>query len=133
VQSSATSNGQLTASFPQAAIGYKVRIVSGKGAGQEKNNDVNESRVQLEVVSRFTQVQALRRPVRGKSWLTSYTGATGNVNGYAGYMVRLLLGTGLGLTRETIFYPSAQPAVVETSSLLNFYQNDTFAVVYFGL
>jgi len=108
----------------RAAIGYKIRIVSGKGAGQERII----TNVSDPVVADFGAATAgatTSLTDTAKNWYASYTGATGNVNGWVGYVVRTYIGTGLNQVRK-ILYNTNQ---VLTTGDINFYQNDPLASV----
>lgn len=106
----------------RAAVGYKIRIVSGRGAGQERIiTDVSEPIV-VDSGS-ATAGSTISLTDTNKSWLFSYTGTTGNVNNFVGYGVRLLFGTGLNQARKILY----NSATVLTIGDLNFIQNDMFA------
>jgi hypothetical protein len=106
----------------QAALGFKIRIISGKGAGQERIITAVSDPI---VVDTGAASAAGTTSVTdtAKSFLTSYTGAAGNFNGYAGYMVRTLYGTGANQTRKILY----NNATVLTFADPNIEQNEPFA------
>ena len=108
----------------QAAVGFKVRIVSGKGAGQERLITAVSDPIVVDSGgatggSTTTLVDTL------KWWTKSYTGTTANVNPYVGYMCRVLYGTGLNQTRKILYHTLNTLTIGDT----NYIQNDPFANV----
>lgn len=106
----------------KSAIGYKIRIVSGKGAGQERVI----TNVSDPIVADFGAATAgatTSLTDTNKNWFASYTGATGNVNGWVGYVVRTFFGTGANQVRR-ILYNTNQ---ILTTGDINFFQNDVMA------
>ena len=120
---SATSTTLLTGlPFGRAAVGYKIRILSGKGAGQERYiTDVSDPIVADYGAATAGSTTALTDT--SKTWTTGYVGATLNVNNWVGYVVRILFGTGLNQVRK-ILYNSATALLIGD---VNFFQNDPFA------
>lgn len=97
----------------KSAIGYKIRIISGTGAGQERIiTDVSEP-----TIADFGNVTSASTGAitdTSKNWYGStasadtavsgaYTGSTVNINGYAGYMLRMIaFGTGSNQIRKIL-------------------------------
>lgn len=106
----------------QAALGFKIRIISGRGAGQERLITGVSDPIVVDTGA-ATAGTTTSLTDTNKSWLLSYTGATGNVNGYMGYTVRTLFGTGANQPRK-ILYHSANALTIGD---VNFVQNDPFA------
>jgi hypothetical protein len=101
----------------KSAIGFKIRIISGTGAGQERII----TNVSDPVVADFGNATAgavTSLTDGGKNWFgaaatadaattAAYTGSQSNVNGWAGYVLRTVpFGTGLNQVRK-ILYNSA--------------------------
>jgi len=108
--------------FGGSAVGYKVRIVSGRGAGQERVITA----VSDPVVADFggaTAGSTTSLTDTAKTWTSGYVGVTANVNGWVGYVVRTLFGTGANQVRKILY----NSATVLTTGDINFYQNDPFA------
>lgn len=116
---SASSNTIVTG-LPtgRAAIGYKIRIVSGTGAGQERViTDVSDPVVvDFGVATAGTQTGGVSSITdTAKNWYGnatsstgsysgSYTGTTPNFNGFAGYVVRIIpFGTGPNQVRKILY------------------------------
>jgi len=112
---SATSNTILTG-LPtgKSAIGFKIRIVSGTGAGQERIiTDVSEPIVADFGVATAGATTSLTDS--SKNWYGSstasnvansgaYTGSTPNFNGWAGYVIRTTpFGTGPNQVRKILY------------------------------
>ena len=120
---SATSTSFTTGlPFGSAAVGYKVRIVSGKGAGQERVI----TKVDDPIVADFggaTAGTTTSLTDAAKTWTTGYTGAVLNVNKWVGYVVRTLFGAGANQVRKILY----NSATVLTTGDINFVQNDPFA------
>lgn len=108
--------------FGGSAIGYKIRIVSGRGAGQERIiTDVSDPIVVDYGAATAGSTTSLTDTA--KFWTSGYTGATANVNNYVGYVVRTIFGTGLNQVRKILYNSST----VLTIGDLNFIANDVFA------
>jgi hypothetical protein len=108
--------------FGATAVGYKVRIVSGKGAGQERYI----TSVADPVVADYgaaTAGSTTSLTDTAKTWTTGYVSTTLNVNNWVGYVVRTLFGTGANQVRKILY----NSATVLTTGDVNFYQNDVFA------
>lgn len=108
--------------FGGSAVGYKIRIVSGKGAGQER---VIKS-VSDPIVADYgaaTAGAATSLTDTAKTWTSGYVGAVLNVNNYSGFVVRTLFGTGANQVRKILY----NSATVLTVGDVNFVQNDPFA------
>lgn len=112
----------------QAAIGYKIRIVSGTGAGQERMITNVSNPIPVDTGTATGGV-ANGSGVPGtlidttKSWITSYTAGVANVNSYAGFMCRILYG-GAANTVRKILYHNANTLTLSDNNLV---QNDPFA------
>lgn len=100
---SATSTTiQTGLAFGASAKGFKIRIVSGTGAGQERFITA----VADPVVADFGAASAGAATSitdSTKYWGTGYVGSVWNVNNWVGYTVRLTLGTGLMQTRKILY------------------------------
>jgi len=120
---SATSN-TITSGLPfgGSAVGYKIRIVSGKGAGQERViTSVGDPIVADYGAATAGSTTSLTDT--SKTWTSGYVGSTLNVNAYAGHVVRTLFGTGANQVRKILY----NSATVLTVGDVNFFQNDLFA------
>lgn len=105
-----------------SAVGYKIRIVSGKGAGQERIiTAVSDPTVADYGAASAGATTSLTDAT--KTWTSGYVGAVLNVNGWVGYVVRTLFGTGAGQVRKILYNSST----VLTTGDVNFFQNDPFA------
>jgi hypothetical protein len=86
--------------FAGSAIGYRIRIISGKGAGQERMiTNVSEP-----IVADFggASAGAATSITDGsKNW--GYTGTANNYNGWVGYSVRVIGGTGINQVRKVLY------------------------------
>lgn len=117
---SASSNTLFTG-LPggKQAIGYRIRIISGTGAGQERLiTDVSDP-----VIADFggaTTGAATSLTDTNKNW--GGAGATNNVNNWVGYVVRVISGTGLNQVRKILY----NSATVLTVADLNLYAYDSF-------
>ncbi len=104
---SATSTTLTTGlPFGAAAKGFKIRIISGTGAGQERYI----SAVADPVVADFgvaTSGAALTTTATlidtTKTWTSGYTGSALNFNNWVGYVVRTVLGTGVNQIRKILY------------------------------
>ena len=117
---SSTSTTMLTGlPFGKQAIGYRIRIISGTGAGQERLiTDVSDP-----VVADFgsaTAGAATTLTDTNKNW--GGIGATNNVNNWVGYVVRIVGGTGINQVRKILY----NSATVLTIADLNLYAYDTW-------
>jgi hypothetical protein len=120
---SASSNAFVTGlPYGGTAIGYKVRILSGKGAGQERViTAISDPTVADYGAATAGTTTSLTDT--SKTWTTGYVGATLNVNAWVGYVVRTLFGTGANQVRKILY----NSATVLTTGDVNFVQNDPFA------
>lgn len=120
---SATST-TITTGLPSAqnAVGYRIRIVSGTGAGQERI--ITAVSDPIVAFSGNATAGATTSITDSNNNFVSIS-ATGvqNVNNLVGYMVRIIYGTGLNQTRKILY----NTASVITIGDLNFVQNDPFA------
>lgn len=110
--------------FGATALGYKIRIVSGRGAGQERIITA----VSDPVVADYGAATAGATTTltdTAKTWFSNMTGATYNLNGYAGYVVRTLFGTGSNQVRKILY----NSATVLTIGDVNYVANEPFANV----
>lgn len=114
--------------FGGLGVGFKIRIVSGTGAGQERVITSISDPIVADSGS-ATAGATTTITDTNKNWYLTYTGATGNVNGYAGYVVRILLGTGLGQARK-ILYNSNQVLTVGDNNIIG---QDVFASAVFPI
>ena len=103
--------------FGKQAIGYRIRIVSGTGAGQERViTDVSDP-----VVADFGGASAgaaTSLTDSAKNW--GGAGATNNVNNWVGYVVRVIAGTGVNQVRKILY----NSATVLTIAYVNIYAYD---------
>lgn len=112
----------------QAALGYKIRIVSGAGAGQERIITGVSNPIPVDTGTATGGVAAASA-VPGtlidttKAWVTSYTGGVANQNPYVGFMLRILYGTGANTTRKILYHNATTLTLADN----NFIQNDPFA------
>lgn len=118
---SAGSNTMLTGlPFGKQAIGYRIRILSGTGAGQERLiTDVSDP-----IVADFggaTAGAATTLTDANKNW--GGVGATNSVNNWVGYVVRVLVGTGANQVRKILY----NSATVLTVADLNIYAYDQWS------
>jgi hypothetical protein len=111
---SATSTTITTGLPNTSAVGYRIRILSGKGAGQERI------------------ITSIADPIVA-DWGGVSTAATANItdaskawtfNNWIGYVVRTTGGTGLNAVRKILY----NTATVATIADLNIYARDNFAV-----
>lgn len=120
---SATSN-TIVSGLPsgKAAKGYRIRIVSGKGAGQERIiTDVSDP-----IVADFGSATAgatTSLTDTAKTWTSGYVGTTLNVNNWVGYVVHTLYGTGANQVRKILY----NSATVLTTGDVNYFANDNMA------
>ncbi|NDD82968.1 hypothetical protein EBZ38_01615 [bacterium] len=104
---SATSNTIVTGMPSLSAIGYRIRILSGTGAGQERI---------ITAVSEPTVFDWGGASAAGTTTLTD-AAKTWSVNNWNGYMARIVGGTGLGSARKILYNTAtvltvADPAVL---------------------
>lgn len=85
-----------------AAIGYKIRIISGRGAGQERViTDVADPVVADYGAATAGAVTSLTDTT--KTWTNAYVGTSLTVNKWVGYSVRIILGTGVNQVRKILY------------------------------
>jgi len=120
---SATTN-TFTTGLPsgRAAKGYKVRIISGKGAGQERLITAVSDPI-VATYGAATAGATTSLTDTAKTFSSGYVGATLNVNNYVGYVVRMLFGTGLNQVRKILYNSST----VLTTGDANIYALDPFS------
>lgn len=122
VISGSTNTIQTGVPFGATAVGYKIRIVSGKGAGQERIITAVSDPVVADYGA-ATAGATTSLTDTAKTFYGSLTGTTYNINNYAGYVVRVLFGTGANQVRKILY----NSATVLTVGDINFVQNDPFA------
>ena len=84
----------------QAAVGYRIRIISGKGTGQERLITA----VSDPIIADFGGASAGAAGTitdSSKNW--GYTGTANNFNGWVGYVVRIVGGTGINQVRKILY------------------------------
>lgn len=108
--SSTTINTGLP--YGPAAVGYRIRITSGKGAGQERII----TSVSDPIIADFggaTAGAATSLTDANKNW--GWTGTANNVNNWIGYVVRVVGGTGLNQVRKIIYNSSTVLTVADAN------------------
>lgn len=83
-----------------AAVGYHIRIISGKGAGQERLITAASD----PIIADFGGVSGASTANitdSAKNW--GYTGTANNFNGWVGYVVRVIGGTGINQVRKILY------------------------------
>lgn len=100
--------------FGKQAIGYRIRIISGKGMGQERLiTDVSDP-----IIADFGGASGSGTTSltdSSKNW--GYNGTTNNVNNWVGYVVRIVGGTGINTVRK-ILYNSATVLTIADNTIL---------------
>jgi hypothetical protein len=112
--SSTSTTLQTGVPYNGSPVGYRIRIVSGTGAGQERLITA----VSDPTVHDFggaTAGAATSLTDANKNW--GFTGTANNVNTWAGYTVRIVGGTGINQVRRILYSSStvltiADPALV---------------------
>lgn len=107
--------------FSRQAIGYRIRIISGTGMGQERLI----TNVSDPVIADFGGASAgaaTSLTDSAKNW--GGTGSASNFNNWIGYVVRLIAGTGNGQVRKIIY----NNATVLTIADANLYAYDTWCM-----
>ena len=112
--------------FGGLGVGFKIRIVSGTGAGQERIITSISDPIVADS-GNVTTGATTSITDTSKNWFLTYTGTSGNVNGYAGFVVRTFYGTGLGQARK-ILYNSNQVLTVGDNNIIG---QDVFASAVF--
>lgn len=98
---SATSDTILTGlPFGKQAIGYRIRITSGTGAGQERLITDVSNPIVVDFGS-ATAGAATSLTDANKNW--GGVGATNNVNNWVGYVIRIVGGTGINQVRKVLY------------------------------
>lgn len=104
--------------FGKQAIGYRIRIISGTGAGQERLiTDVSDP-----VIADFggaTSGTTTSLSDGLKDWGRGSAGTTTNLNNWVGYVVRTISGTGLNQIRK-ILYNTNQVLTIADPLLYSF-------------
>jgi hypothetical protein len=121
---SAGSNTMFTGlPFGKQAIGYRIRIISGTGVGQERLiTDVSDP-----IIADFggaTAGSALNLTDTTKDWGRGATGGTTNLNNWVGYVVRTISGTGLNQVRKILYNTNQLLTIADTS----LYSIDTWCI-----
>jgi hypothetical protein len=107
--------------FGKQAIGYRIRIISGKGAGQERII----TNVSDPIVADFggaTSTTTFSLTDTNKNW--GVVGATNNVNNWIGYVIRVIGGTGFTQVRKILHNSATVISVADT----NIYSHDTWSL-----
>ena len=99
--------------YAGSAIGYRISIISGKGAGQERLITGASDPVIVDWGG-ASGGAATTLTDAAKSW--GYTGTANNFNGYVGYVVRITGGTGINQVRK-ILYNSATVLTIADPSI----------------
>jgi len=121
---SATST-TLTSGLPFAAspVGYRIKIVSGRGAGQTRIVASVSDPVVVEfgVVTTGSSTQIIDAT---KNWGLGAAGTTTNLNQWAGYVVRITNGTPNGMVRKILYNNTTTLTMADP----NLYAVDSWAV-----
>ena len=112
--------------FGGLGVGFKIRIISGTGAGQERLITGISDPIVADSGS-ATAGSTVNITDTSKNWFLTYTGTSGNVNGYAGFTVRTFYGTGLGQARK-ILYNTNQVLTIGDNNIIG---QDIFASAVF--
>lgn len=99
--------------FAGSAVGYRIRIISGKGTGQERMITA----VSDPIIADFGGASAgaaTSLTDSSKNW--GYTGSANNFNSWVGYSVRIIGGTGINQVRK-ILYNSATVLTIADPNL----------------
>lgn len=86
--------------YTGSAVGFRIRILSGKGAGQERMI----TGVSDPIVADWGGASAATATTltdSAKNW--GYTGTGNNFNSYIGYVVRIIGGTGINQVRKILY------------------------------
>ena len=118
---SATSNTIQTGLPNNSAIGYRIRITSGKGAGQERLITAISSPT-VHDWGGCNAASAVNITDTSKDWGRGSTGQTTLLNGWVGYVVRTTGGAGINQVRKILY----NTATVLTIADPNIYAWDTF-------
>ena len=99
--------------FGKQAVGYRIRIISGRGTGQERIiTDVSDP-----VIADFggaSATAATSLTDSAKNW--GSVGTTNNFNNWIGYVVRTVSGAGVNLVRK-ILYNNATTLTIADANL----------------
>lgn len=113
---SATSNTiQTGLPFGSLAVGYRIRIISGAGMGQTRIITSVADPVVADFGSATTGTNAVITDVN-KTWGLSGGAIATNLNGWVGYVVRLVNSTGVGQMRK-ILYSSVNSITVADANI----------------
>lgn len=119
---SATSTTLVTGlPCSNSGVGYRIRITSGKGAGQERLI----TGISDPIVADWggaTAGAATTLTDTAKNW--GWTGTATNCNGWVGYVVRIVGGTGVNQVRKILY----NTATVLTVADPNIYAHDTWSL-----
>lgn len=93
--------------FGAAAQGFKIRIISGTGAGQERYISSVADPVVADYGTATGGAVLSASPATlidtTKTWTSGYTGTALNFNNWVGYVVRTVLGTGVNQIRKILY------------------------------
>lgn len=107
--------------YGKQALGYRIRIISGRGVGQERIiTDVSDP-----IVADWGGVSsatATNLTDTAKNW--GSIGATNNINNWVGYVVRVLTSTGANQVRKILY----NSGTVLTIADANLYAYDSWAI-----
>jgi hypothetical protein len=117
---SATSNTiQAGLPFSGSAVGFRVRITSGKGAGQTRIvRSVSEPvSADIGTVTAITaNTTSCILTDANKNWgIAAGTGSYSQLNNWAGYVVRITTGTGVGQMRKILYNSQNTIAVADAN------------------
>jgi hypothetical protein len=103
-------------------IGFNIRIISGRGAGQERVITAVADPVVADYGA-ATAGSTTSLTDTAKGWNSGYVGGTAGVNNWIGYVVRTLFGTGANQVRKILY----NSATVLTTGDVNYVQQDLFS------
>jgi hypothetical protein len=118
---SATSNTIQTGLPNNSAIGYRIRITSGRGAGQERLITA-VSNPTVHDWGGCSAASAVNITDASKDWGRGSAGTTTQLNGWVGYVVRTTGGTGINQVRKILY----NTATILTIADPTIYAWDTF-------
>lgn len=93
--------------FGGSAVGFKIRIISGTGAGQERYITSVADPVVADYGAASATGTTTTLTDTTKTWNAGYVGTAVTVNGWVGYAVRVMLGTAANQVVRKILYNSA--------------------------
>lgn len=107
--------------FGGSSIGYRIRIISGKGAGQERLITACTDPIVADSGG-ASSGSAGSLTDSAKNW--GYTGTANNFNSWIGYVVRIIGGTGINQARKILY----NTATVLTIADANLYAYDSWSL-----